>query len=246
MDTLHLDKQITIATAEGVRIDLTLAGLATRMLAAGFDLFIYSLVLFALWIALIPTFLVASDGSDLAFSIAVMLSIFGFFAYPTAFETFYGGRTPGKKMMNIKVLTIDGYPPTFSTILTRNLLRLADVFPGFYLVGAISILASEHEQRLGDLVAGTIVVREKLNTHTDHLPIGTPDEAVWDVSQVTHEDVLAIRHFLNRSPELSIPIRNRVANEMAATILPRVRATTRSTSAEAFLRKVAYDKTNRS
>lgn len=247
MESFSLDNHITIATAEGVRIELTLAGLATRMVAAIIDLTIYSAFVIGMSIAALPVAITLDDGAgDFFGAVLGMIIVFGFVMYPTLFETFDSGKTPGKRVMGIKVVTVDGHPPTFSTILTRNLLRLADFLPGAYLAGSVSILATEHSQRFGDLVANTIVVRESKPTYSNQMPLGTPDTAMWDVSHVTTADVLAIRHFLDRAPNLSLTVRNRVANELATTILPRVAVTSFSSSAEAFLRKIAYDKTNRS
>lgn len=243
----RLDNQVTIPTAEGVQIELTLAGLGSRMLAAALDLLIYAAVILALWTVSLPIFLTARfDWEYFVVAVYGAITLFGFVMYPTLLEAFWGGQTIGKRAVGLRVVTTEGYPPTLSTVFARNAVRIVDFFPGVYLTGAISILATEQGQRLGDLVAGTVVIRNPKLAYADNLPGGTPDIAVWDVSQVTQDDILAIRHFLRRAPQLSTEVRNRVANQLATSIFPRVHITTYSTSAEAFLRKVAYDKTNRS
>ena len=83
------------------------------------------------------------------------------FFYSGVFETLWNGQTPGKRVMHLRVLTIDGQPINASQAVLRNLFRLADAMPiSFYLVGLISAAANRRYQRLGDLVCGTMVVVE--------------------------------------------------------------------------------------
>ena len=72
-----------------------------------------------------------------------------------------GGRTPGKNALGIRVVGRNGEPIDFVTSAVRNMLRIIDFLPLFYLVGSIAIVATQHDQRLGDLAAGTLVVRER-------------------------------------------------------------------------------------
>lgn len=81
--------------------------------------------------------------------------------YYVLFESFWGGRTPGKYLVKLRVMTIDGRPVGLAGSLVRNVIRLVDLLPTGYLVGMITILLTEREQRLGDLAAGTVVVFDR-------------------------------------------------------------------------------------
>src|SRR5206468_11279553 len=85
-----------------------------------------------------------------------------YFGYDVAFETLASGRTPGKRAAGLRVVRLGGEPVGFVASAVRNLGRLVDMQPGLlYAVGAATILFSRHNQRLGDLAAGTLVVRER-------------------------------------------------------------------------------------
>ena len=92
----------------------------------------------------------------------VVLLVFAIgWGYFIFFELIWNGQTPGKRAVGIRVLTVRGEPVTLVHSLVRNLLRLIDALPSAYMVGIISILVTSRSQRLGDLAAGTIVVRER-------------------------------------------------------------------------------------
>ena len=105
--------------------------------------------------------LVIADADGFAAFAVMGVTFFSLlFVYPLAFELAAGGRTPGKRWSSLRVVCDNGSPVTFRASALRNLLRLVDMLPGLYLVGAIAIFATRSNQRLGDLAAGTIVVRE--------------------------------------------------------------------------------------
>jgi len=91
-------------------------------------------------------------------------------AYFTGFEAVFGA-TPGKALLRLQVVMLDGGRPSFGAILMRNVLRLVDVLPVFYIVGALVAQSTLHEQRVGDIVAGTIVVARPRSA-SDGLPAG--------------------------------------------------------------------------
>ena len=84
------------------------------------------------------------------------------FGYDLLYEAVRNGQTPGKRVAGIRVIREGGAPVDFRAAAVRNLLGLADLLPGFYVLGAIIILVTPKRQRLGDLGAGTIVVRERV------------------------------------------------------------------------------------
>jgi hypothetical protein len=83
-----------------------------------------------------------------------------FWAYPIVLEALWNGYTPGKKAMSLRVVAADGAPVGWLAAITRNLLRTVDMLPFGYAAGLVSSLADAHGRRLGDLVAGTLVVHE--------------------------------------------------------------------------------------
>jgi hypothetical protein len=90
--------------------------------------------------------------------------------YGCVFEGLWSGRTPGKWLVGLRVIKDGGYPISFFDALLRNLLRAADGLPVFYGAGLITMLATRRMQRLGDLLAGTIVVREQREHLRRQLP----------------------------------------------------------------------------
>ena len=120
-----------------------------------------------------------------------------------AFEVLAGGRTPGKRWNGLRVVRTGGQPVGFVSSTIRNLLRVVDLLPGFYLVGIVSILVTKRNQRVGDLAAGTIVARapRRRRARFEAPPPARPAAAAaahsaWDVSAITAEELAAVRAFL--------------------------------------------------
>jgi uncharacterized RDD family membrane protein YckC len=218
-----LDDRITIATPEGLDVDLVLAGLGSRFVARLVD----SLVQFGTILALLIVSAVLHTGwidAVLIVSDFVML-----FAYDVVFEVFGSGRTPGKRAAGLRVVRSGGQPVGFWASAIRNVLRLVDFLPSLYLVGTISIVVSRHNQRLGDLAAGTLVVRER-----DGRPQAAgwaswsrptvPLDAVagWDVSAVSPAEIAAIRAFLDRRLTLPPDARARLGYDLALRLGAKV------------------------
>ena len=218
---MQLDDRITIATPEGVAIEIVLAGLGSRFLARLLDSVIQLFIIIALLIALGVTG--APSGVGLAaFFIGLFLVVF---AYDVVFETINHGRTVGKMAAGIRVAGLRGEPVRFVTSSIRNIARIVDFLPVFYLVGTISIVATQHDQRLGDLAAGTVVVRDRFPGLAQlPAPITVTPAAVatWDVSAIRPDEVQAIRQFLDRRLSLRWPARSYFAVDLANRVAPRV------------------------
>ncbi len=146
-------------------IELPVAGIGSRFIAILVDSLILGGVLIIL--AFLAAFILpaldllgpksASWGLGIL-SLIIFLLIWGYFAL---FETFNNGRTPGKRVAKIRVIHQSGRGVNFAEALARNLVRIVDYFPGFYGVGIAAMFMSRRSQRLGDMVAGTLVVRER-------------------------------------------------------------------------------------
>jgi hypothetical protein len=164
--------------------------------------------------------------------------------YNIAFEVLANGRTPGKRGSGLRVVLDDGRPETFAPSAVRNLIWLIDGPGTAYAVGTISILATKRNQRLGDLAAGTLVVRERIEAGRSgagaRRPAGaTAPPGAWDVGAIGPEEHAAVRSFLERRGELDPQARNALAQQLADGLRPRVPGADESLSPEAFLEQLA-------
>jgi len=217
---VQLDDRITIATPEGVAIEMVLAGLGSRFLARLLDSVIQLLIIIALAVVLGVT---GSSGIGIAFFVIMVFLVV--FAYDVVLETLNNGRTVGKMAAGIRVVGLMGEPVRFVTSSVRNIARIADFLPVFYLVGTISIVATQHDQRLGDLAGGTVVVRDRFPGLAQlPAPITVTPAAVatWHVSAIRPDEVQAIRQFLDRRLSLRWPARSYFALDLVNRVGPRV------------------------
>lgn len=145
---------LVIRTPEGISFSLHLAGPVTRGLALAVDLAAISLIVFVLSRLVVPLLPVHPQVAQAAIFFAAGV------AYGILLEWLWRGQTLGKRLLGIRVMDQQGLLLRFSQVAIRNLLRVIDALPAFYLVGGLALAASRRAQRLGDLAAGTIVIRE--------------------------------------------------------------------------------------
>ena len=158
-----LDTVAEIETPEHIRFRYQLAGPARRMVAYLIDLTIRGIIVGLVILVLSLSSVLVSDGFSVG---ATLLLVFAIeWGYYVLCESLWSGRTPGKRSMNLRVLKEGGYPTGFLDIALRNLLRAADFLPMAYSVGLAVMGLDARFRRLGDMVAGTIVVVEDLATH---------------------------------------------------------------------------------
>jgi uncharacterized RDD family membrane protein YckC len=162
-----LDTAREVPTPEGIELSLRLAGPVSRALAWLIDLIVRMLAFGAL--SLIVGLL-----GKLGMALALILWFALEWLYPTAFEVWGRGATPGKRSLGLVVLHDDGTPVRLSASLTRNLLRAIDFFPMLYGVGLFSMLLSRDFKRLGDFAAGTVVVYREPATRHAAVPEAPP------------------------------------------------------------------------
>lgn len=258
---------MTIMTPEGVPMELRLAGVGSRAAAAAIDL----LIQFGLIVALVILFEVGSSGDLLDGQVATpdpseseffwLLALFNvllfliLFLYYMLFEALWSGRTPGKRASRLRVVRVAGGPVDFRSVAIRNLLRLVDLLPLNYGIGIISILATQHNQRIGDLVAGTLVVRDTpikepaRSRDLARLSAGlqrTEELNAWDVSGISQQDFATVRKFLERRDDLKQEVRTRIAKELATRLRSQVGGVNVETMPyEAFLERLAAAKAAR-
>ena len=258
---MQYEDRITVATPEGVELDIALAGAGSRFTAAALDTLIqFALIYGVPFLFFLPLGLVVGDAGDpLLLAIFVIWAFLVLFGYNIIFETLGSGRTIGKRAVGIRVVLVGGRPVGFLASAVRNILRLVDFLPGLYAVGIVSILATQRNQRLGDLAAGTLVIREAASgakaqpvayTPTGgYLPVGPmpldPALAMWDVSSVTGPELGAIRTFLDRRHTLDPHARWNLASELATRLEPKVSGAPRGLHPEAFLELLYAAKSSR-
>lgn len=247
---MEFEEQLTLANAEGIDLDVSLAGIGSRGGALIIDL---AIEIAALLLLGLLTSLLSVDLT------VAFVAVFGFlivFAYPIVAEAFAGGRTFGKAALGIRVVAVDGSPVSFLAAVIRNVLRVIDLLPGTYLVGTIAVLATDKNQRLGDLAANTIVVHQRTRSTdiTTGLDLGSAfaddpladvDSSGWDLSGVTAEEVAAARSFLVRRDQLAPGRRADLAQTLAFQLLPKVAGVPLEGGPERFLERVVAARTAR-
>lgn len=170
IEALPFDAVRRVETPEGVTLTLRVAGPLPRLWAALIDAAIRG---FAYALAAVGFSLLGDLGEG-----PLLLTLFlGEWAYPVVFEVFRKGVTPGKGALGLKVVNGDGTPVHLTGSILRNLLRFADFLPFGYAAGLLSILLTGDFQRLGDLVAGTVVVHAGSPRSRDLLGLRVPDVA---------------------------------------------------------------------
>ncbi len=164
-----MPQEMVILTPENAEIRVPLAGMFTRAAAFSYDLCMIFvgliLILVGAWSGLfIPVLgsVMRLTGGALfgVFQIVAMIWIFGYFPF---FELVKDGRTPGKKAFGLRVVTVSGQKLKLFNAILRNFLRIADFFPFLFFAGMFTTLVTDRHQRIGDLIAGTIVIKEDLD-----------------------------------------------------------------------------------
>jgi uncharacterized RDD family membrane protein YckC len=255
---VEYEDTVTVATPEGVDLELTLAGLGSRFVAGLVDTVLQGLLIAALGLLLIGVEVFTRDPGLGGVGAAVFFvgAFLVWFGYHVFFEVLASGRTPGKRWSGLRVVRAGGYPITFMASAVRNILRLVDMLPGAYVVGCVSILVTRRNQRLGDVAAGTLVVRERKGRESARrqpypravaLSPASPEEtAGWDVSAITAEELAAVRRFLERRDELERIARDDVGRRLAERLRPKVAGAPNGLAPEAFLERLAAAKAARS
>lgn len=229
---IETEETLIIETPERVPLAFALASIGNRFLAVAIDHFIQYLSIIAVVLVLI-----AASNSDIGGAIdspegflsglpnwtvaALIIVLFLLFAgYFILFEWLWDGQTPGKRLLKLRVIREDGRPITLWEAIARNLLRICDAIPGFFLpvysVGLIIIFLNKRDQRVGDIFAGTVVIRESVDdapTFAEAFSNPVADAAFRrvqkrtefhaDLAGLAENEVEVIESFLRRRWDLS-------------------------------------------
>jgi uncharacterized RDD family membrane protein YckC len=247
---MEYDDRLTISTPEGVDLSLTLAGVGSRFIAAFVDAVIQYSTIIAVGAVLFGTGGFGA-GEDVAAAVFALVFFVVIFVYDVAFEVLASGRTPGKRWNGIRVIRDGGQPIGFLSSTIRNLMRLIDFLPAFYLVGMTSIVVTGKNQRLGDIAAGALVVRELRAAPQAPGALGRaasppPDDAAaWDTSAITASELGAVRGFLERRREIDPAARRSLAETLEGRLRPKVAGVPDDVRGERFLELLVAVKSSR-
>lgn len=211
--TLHTT---AVVTPEAVLLEFRAAGIASRVLAKGIDLILQFI---GFYVVLLLSIFVAVGNETVAVIVVLVTTFLVFFGYPMI-EAFWGGQTLGKKIMGIKVITIEGGPVGFRHAAIRSLVWIVEFLlpPGGLLALAAGLL-TRRSQRVGDLAAGTVVVR---SAKTAVAPLffspaygAEQFGSTFDAGRIGPQHYALVREFLSRAHELTPQARAHVAIRLA-------------------------------
>lgn len=231
--------RLEITTSEGVTVTMTIAGIGSRSLGWLLDGLLIGLALVLLGFVSATT---VNADSLLAMGLLSLAVLLVPFAYVVGFETLNGGRTLGKMAAGIKVVRLTGGPVGFGSAVIRALFVPIDFL--FFGVGIVAMFVSGRSQRLGDLAARTVVVRDRLPAQNVS-QFATPATAAgprWDLSAISDEEIGVIRSFLSRANGLPVGHRQAYAARLRGRIEPRLGGVDRTLDDEAFLARVVAEK----
>ena len=211
-------QHLEIETPEHVVLDLEIAGIGSRTLAAVLDMLILGGGFFALTLAL---GILAGFGVTLGRT-GILLLLLGGFAvgngYFILFEALRRGQTPGKRIAGIRVVMDTGHPVTPGAAVARNLLRIADFLPPPYLIGTLLVAFHPRGKRLGDMVAGTIVTRDRPHEASAPARAQTATAAPPSIPELDDEEFRLLARFAGRQGDLLPEARVRLAAGLAARL----------------------------
>ncbi len=216
--------QRSIVTPEAVVLAFEPAGVGSRALALALDLLVQLVALVLLGFV---AGLGAIDGlpEGVATTIVVVALFLILIGYPVAFETLWDGRTLGKAAVGLRVRTMEGAPIQFRQATVRGLLGLVDFWLTSGAAAVLSVLLTKDSQRLGDLAAGTRVLRERSAAAAPAQPVNFVPPSGWepyaaglDVAAMTSEQYGLVRSFLLRAHELSPEGRSHLALRLATPL----------------------------
>lgn len=243
---MHLHERHRFATPEGIQLDAEIAGIGSRALAGAIDLVLTAMVTFLCGI-LGFLFVRKLDArwAEPVLRMALLVPVIG---YSVAFEMLWDGRTPGKRALRLQAVRTDGGPMDFGTAFLRSFLRFIEAIAGFFVTTIVMLFVDPQHQRLGDLTAGTLVVRDRqAYGHASVLTTAAYDTNApfrnWDVYSITPYELATVRRFLDRRSTLQPAARSQLGIALWTTLKPKVAGAPDDWSPEAFLECVVAART---
>jgi uncharacterized RDD family membrane protein YckC len=240
-DTLNID------TPENVTFDYSVAGIGSRFLAALVDTIVIALLQAIvigtlLWLSMqfedpsVATQSAAeTNAGDAAFywtvGILTLISFIFYWGYYIFFEILWNGQSPGKRMVGLRVIRVDGTPVAAPEIVIRNLVRVIDLMPAAYGLGVVTMFVSQNSRRLGDLAAGTVVVHEKKTKFLHEIASDRQRNLgrvlslralpeTFPIERLTLQDIHVLEEYLTRRARLEN--KQRLARHILDSLLERL------------------------
>lgn len=252
---MFLLNRINIQTPESVNLEFTLAGIGNRVYALMFDYLILVLIqlgLVLLWVigslflADVISNVLGTNGQVQQWLMAILLvTLFAVYVgYFVWFELFWQGQTPGKRRVQIRVIRDDGRPCGLQQSTLRALLRPVD---DLVFIGAFLIALTAREKRLGDWVAGTLVIQEERAIAQAHLTISESGKQLKNqvleranLSALLPDDFAIIREYLQRRTQFTLEARRKIGRQLATQVKQAVllESLNKKVTAEEFLEAV--------
>ena len=252
-------------TPEQIDVSYIVAGIGSRFMAALLDTIIIGVAFLiivipgtfgaSMLIRLILSAFGRSSGGGLEFWVLAGTGLLGFLVivfYYILFEAFWHGQTLGKRRMGIRVIREGGYPLNFSTSLIRNLIRLIDFLPSYYMIGLVVVFIDPKSRRLGDLAAGTLVIKEhkdvklemlesdlQLPTSAMIVPEDQPRLPIRDAKRLEAADRRLLREYLQRRAGLPPETAMRIAESLATAFALKLRHDLAGELPDHFLARLA-------
>lgn len=215
------EEALIVRGLTGVDIRVRIAGLGTRSFAFVTDWLLRTLIALG-WLLigalarLIPPVMADRLPGDGLLLVTVILALATYFLYHPVLETAMRGRTPGLRKAGARIVTVEGATPATGPILIRNLFRLIDCLPVFYMVGLACCALTKQRVRLGDLVAGTVMVLDE----TDSVQSLGRLSAQMQQTRLPLDALRLIHDLLDRWLELDPHQRTRLAGELLRKLDP--------------------------
>ena len=225
--------RVTLQTPESVELEFTLAGIGNRAYALLIDYLVWSIILigfFIAWVIFSSQLLEAIEnfvGSSKQLrlwlvAIQLLITFFIYVGYFVIFETLWQGQTPGKRFVKIRVIRDDGRPVSLQQSTLRSLLRPVD---DLFFLGVFFIVFGKREKRLGDWVAGTLVIQEERPVVSSSFPVSKEAETLAnqllseaDLAAMLAEDFAVIREYLQRRAAMIPEARAELSRQLAHQI----------------------------
>jgi uncharacterized RDD family membrane protein YckC len=225
------EHQLTIETPEQVELDFHIAGIGSRFMAFAIDslyqglIFAVVMLILAFSMQTIST-LLGKLGENWTIALAIIFFFLIYWGYFAFFEAIWKGQTPGKRNIGIRVVKDTGRSINAFEAVSRNFLRSIDQLPGMYVFGLVSMAISKENRRIGDYVAGTLVVHEKsaIEIDADLQDLTHASAITVSTTGLTESDLELIETFLHRRLSLEEVVRA----QMAGKIITHLRGKTNS------------------
>src|SRR5215212_304213 len=226
-----MDDRYTIATPENIEFAYDIAGIGSRFLAAMIDTLLIGIAetIIILIVGLASAAIGLRAADNLLAALGGLLAFAILWGYYIVFELLWNGQCPGKRVIGLRVVREGGRPITFVGSAIRNLIRIVDFLPALYGIGVVVMFVDRRSRRLGDLAAGTLVVKERRGVTLASLTTGAvvaypalapgealPQTTLANIGLLNDQDYNLVQEFLSRRGELGQEARARLGVQMAA------------------------------